>query len=490
MQFWYSLYRIILLLFQQQQLTSPIKRILLFLGGWFIVSSSFGQQINDNQCNSLPPGTLSGEFGLVNEVGCAPLQVGISNKQIVSVKNRYIFDYKGGSPDTYKTTTDSSFTYTKSGLYVVMKLSESSTGQLQRACKVVTVQNPTPPEFRVLICSNGTAALSITNHAITEYEEYVIEWGDGNVTIINKFNLFAQYRYQDNSSKTITVQGRHRVSNCVKKSSKTISLESNSKPATISKLEILDATTGELTISNPNLLELEVYRQEGAGVFKTLGTIVKNADEKVRVLVDTNKIFCYKIKPRDSCAATLESNVVCSSFIRITRESDANVVSIQPYLHPSEVKTMTVKRNDTVWWNPTVTQWFRPDNEGQCGKETCYRLEINTQDALIISNRICAEPPPSLCNPLGHLFVPDVFTPNGDGVNDLFEVKGEVDGDPQILIYDRWGSVIFHNSINVRNWNGAINGSPAPPGAYLYRINVTDKVGRTFVKRGTVSLLR
>lgn len=489
MQFWEKLYRIKILTIQQHH-SASIKRCSLLFGGFCIVFSSFGQQINDNQCNNLPPGTLSGDFGLVNEVGCAPLQVGISNKSIVSLKNRYIFDYKGGNPDTYKTSTDSNFTYTKSGLYIVMKLSETSSGQLQRACKVVTVQNRTAPEFKVLVCSNGSVNLRITNHAMTEYEEYVIEWGDGNVTLTNRLNLFAQYRYKDASAKQITVQGRHKISNCGEKSTQTISLETTNKPATLSKLEILDASTGELTIANPNELELELYRQEGGGGFRTLGTTVKNPVEKVKVLVDTNKIFCYMIKARDSCVASLESNVVCTAFLKVTPETEANVVGFIPYLYPSAVKSMAVKRNDAVWWNPTVTQFFKPDIEGQCGKEACYRLEITTSEASILSNKVCAEAPPVLCNPLGQLFVPDVFTPNGDGVNDLFEIKGEMDGEPQMLIYDRWGSVIFRNSVNVRHWNGLINGNSAPAGAYLYRINVTDKVGRTFVKRGTVSLLR
>lgn len=490
MQFWEKLYRIKFFIFQQLHSPSPIKRCLPLIGGWFIVFSSFGQQINDNQCNNLPPGTLSGDFGLVNEVGCAPLQVGISNKSIVSLKNRYIFDYKGGNPDTYKASTDSTFTYTKSGLYIVMKLSETPMGQLQRACKVVTVQNRTAPEFKVLVCSNGTVNLRITNHAVTEYEEYVIEWGDGNVTLTNRLNLFAQYRYRDVSPKKITVQGRHRISNCGEKSTQTISLETINKPAALSKLEMLDASTGELTITNPNELELEVYRQEGGGGFRTLGTIVKKTVEKVKVLVDTNKIFCYRIKARDSCVASLESNVVCTAFLKVNPEPEANVIRVTPYRYPSEIKSIAVKRNNAVWWNPAITQFFKSDTEVQCGKEACYRLELTTPEATILSNRVCVGPPPALCNLLGSLFVPDVFTPNGDGVNDLLEIKGEIEGDLQMLIYDRWGSVIFRSSVNVRHWNGAHNGTPAPAGVYLYLINVTDKIGRTFVKRGTVSLLR
>lgn len=490
MQFWEKLYHIRIVVLQQLSLVLSLRKHMLLMGVHFVFFSTFGQQIVDNQCNVIPPGELTGDFKLVNGVGCAPLRVKVSNQQIISVENRYIFDYKGGNPYAYNTTADSNFTYTKSGIYYVMKLSKTTAGVLQRACRVVTVQNRTAPEFKVLVCSNGSVNLRITNHAVTEYEEYVIEWGDGNVTIMNRLNLSAQYRYRDVSSKQITVQGRHRISNCGEKSTQTISLETINKPAAISKLEILDASAGELTISNPNELELELYRQEGGGTFRTLGTTVKNSVEKVKVLVDTNRMFCYKIKARDSCVAALESNVVCTAFLKVIPEPEANGISFTPYRNPSDVKSVAVKRNDVLWWKPAINQFFKSDTEGQCGKDACYRLEITTQGATILSNRICVGPPPSLCNLLGSLFVPDVFTPNGDGVNDLLEIKGEIDGESQTLIYDRWGSVIFRSSVNVRHWNGSINGSPAPAGVYLYHIKVTDKIGRTFIKRGTVSLLR
>ena len=151
---------------------------------------------------------------------------------------------------------------------------------------------------------------------------------------------------------------------------------------------------------------------------------------------------------------------------------------------------MTVFRNSVPWWSPGFTDLFRVDDKAECGKQSCYRLQLETKNGTVLSNTVCANPPPALCVDLSNVHVPDVFTPNGDGINDFFEVKGDASSDIQVLIYDRWGTPIFHNSINVRHWNGAINGQPAPSGPYFYRISVTDKIGRSFVKRGTVAILR
>lgn len=450
------------------------------------------QQITDNQCEN-QPGVGSGGMHITDPIGCIPHTVKVANNQTGSAKSRYIYDYKGGNPtnlQVYKLDTNTSFTYTKPGLYIIMQLSENAMGQPLRSCQWVTVQDPTPPAFRVLPCANGQVTLTISNHDLTQYEEYVIEWGDGNVAIINRLNLSAQYQYKDLAPKQISVQGRHSVSKCGGKSTRTVSLEIGTQPAVLSKLEILDANTAELTISNPNLFDLELYRQDGAGQFQSTGKVLKNEEEKTKVSIDTAKLFCYKLKPRDSCIAFLESNVLCVSFLTATPDVSYNTIAIGPYRYPSEVTKMTVLRNNTSWWNPGFSDLFRDDNQAECGKQTCYRLQMETRNGTILSNTVCIDPPPALCIALANVYVPDAFTPNGDGINDFFEVKGEVGSDIQVLIYDRWGTPIFHNSLNVLHWNGAINGQPAPSGPYFYRISVTDKIGRNFVKRGTVALLR
>lgn len=492
MQFWEKSYSGSVSLFQPLLLLKKAKRsslFCLFLGSTALASA---QQIADNQCDN-QPGVGSGGMRITDPVGCIPQTVKVANNQIGSTKSRYIYDYKGGNPNNsqvYKTDTVTSFTYTKPGLYIIMQLSESAFGQPLRSCQRVTIQDPIPPTFRVLPCENGKVTLTISNHDLTQYEEYVIEWGDGNVAIINRLNLSAQYQYKDLSPKQISVQGRHSVSKCGGKSARTVSLEIGTQSAVLSKLEVLDANTAELTISNPNLFDLELYRQDGAGQFQTTGKVLKNADEKTKVAIDTTKLFCYKLKPRDSCIASLESNVLCVSYLIATPDISHNTIAVEPYRYPSEITKMRVFRNNSPWWTPNFTDLFREDNQAECGKKTCYRLQLETRNGTVLSNTVCIDPPPALCVTLTNVYVPDAFTPNGDGVNDFFEVKGEATSEIQVLIYDRWGTPVFQNSINVRHWNGTVNGHPAPSGAYFYRISVTDKIGRNFVKRGSFALLR
>ncbi|WP_028521841.1 gliding motility-associated C-terminal domain-containing protein [Runella limosa] len=476
------------------RLLIPSKWSILCLVGWYVGLGStaiFAQQLPDNQCDNVL-GVGSGDFSISSEIGCAPFTVKVQNTQAGSIKSRYIYDYKGGNPNatSYKQDTTKNFTYTKAGVYTIMQLSESAQGQSLRACRQITIQDVTPPDFKVVPCENGKVTLTITNQTAAPYDEYVIEWGDGNIAIINRLNLTIDYQYPNAISKQITVQGRSLRSLCGGKSSKVVVLEIGAKLAKLDTLEILDATTAEIRVSNPNAIELELFRQEGAGTFVTTGTVFRADGEKVKVLVDTTKIFCYRVKPRASCIASLESNVLCVNFLKVAPTLEANIVSVSPYRRPTEVSKMTLVRNETPWWNPSITELYREDNSGDCNKQSCYRLQIDTRSGTILSNKVCVDAPPVLCVSLANVFIPDAFSPNGDGVNDLFEIKADPTTDVQVTVYDRWGAPVFQSTANQHFWNGSINGQPLPVGLYTYAVKVTDKVGRTFVKRGPVSLFR
>ncbi len=75
-------------------------------------------------------------------------------------------------------------------------------------------------------------------------------------------------------------------------------------------------------------------------------------------------------------------------------------------------------------------------------------------------------------------YIPNSFTPNGDGMNEVFLPKGFGVEDDQfrMVIYDRWGKIIFESTDQNVGWDGTIpeNGQPAPVGTYAWRIFVGD----------------
>ncbi|MBA2612021.1 MAG: gliding motility-associated C-terminal domain-containing protein [Bacteroidetes bacterium] len=89
--------------------------------------------------------------------------------------------------------------------------------------------------------------------------------------------------------------------------------------------------------------------------------------------------------------------------------------------------------------------------------------------------------------------VPNVFTPNGDGSNDIFFLKVTNLTDINALIFDRWGNKVFESNSNTGNiaWDGKnMSGKETAVGTYFYIIKGTGKDGKEYDQKGNVSLYR
>ena len=89
------------------------------------------------------------------------------------------------------------------------------------------------------------------------------------------------------------------------------------------------------------------------------------------------------------------------------------------------------------------------------------------------------------------LIIPSCFTPNFDGINDLFTVVAENLATFEMLIYNRWGELLFQTNSIDPGWLGfSDKGYSYPDGVYDYRINATGKDGQVYERSGSVTLIR
>ena len=101
-----------------------------------------------------------------------------------------------------------------------------------------------------------------------------------------------------------------------------------------------------------------------------------------------------------------------------------------------------------------------------------------------VSNAVSVEKPYAL-------YSPNAFSPDGDGINDLFKISGQGMNDFKIEIFNRWGQMVY-KSIDLSNgWDGTFKGKKLPTGTFVYKIK-TSKYGveQKLVKNGTVALVR
>ncbi len=90
------------------------------------------------------------------------------------------------------------------------------------------------------------------------------------------------------------------------------------------------------------------------------------------------------------------------------------------------------------------------------------------------------------------VFIPNVFSPNGDGINDVFLFKGIGIRNYNAVIYDRWGAQIYQwdNNRELEGWDGFYRGEPAQVEAYIYKIEVWDNKGKKHDFTSSFSLIR
>ena len=77
-------------------------------------------------------------------------------------------------------------------------------------------------------------------------------------------------------------------------------------------------------------------------------------------------------------------------------------------------------------------------------------------------------------------FIPNVFTPNGDGINEGFGPKGmQFTREYKFTIYNRWGEIVFYTEDPNETWDGLYQSKLCPIGVYIYKIDLRDIYGRT-----------
>jgi gliding motility-associated-like protein len=88
------------------------------------------------------------------------------------------------------------------------------------------------------------------------------------------------------------------------------------------------------------------------------------------------------------------------------------------------------------------------------------------------------------------LIFPTAFTPNGDGLNEIFFPVGNYQGEYELEIYDRWGKKIFHSFRPEDGWDGTVYGSITETGTYSYVYRYEDCSNRAAIGKGSIQLIR
>ncbi|MCB0693652.1 MAG: gliding motility-associated C-terminal domain-containing protein [Saprospiraceae bacterium] len=146
---------------------------------------------------------------------------------------------------------------------------------------------------------------------------------------------------------------------------------------------------------------------------------------------------------------------------------------LQPVLPPGALEWMWSDSFPDLQRPVSAEGWYTlmvTDSCGQTGKDSIYFSAV-------------------YCGPC-EWDIPNLFTPNGDGVNDVFRVFKTCDAVIHMKIFDRWGQVVFDETGPDPMWNGVARGVDQPMEVYAYVITLGGEGYAREVRRGDVTLVR
>lgn len=205
--------------------------------------------------------------------------------------------------------------------------------------------------------------------------------------------------------------------------------------------------------------------------------------DKPQVNPDTTTL--YKVKISNDCFSDYDSVlVIVDSIPKVTASNDTSIYrgaeteinaitnALNIEWSPKELissnifnSTIRVKPVDTTLYSVKVI-----DGNGCIGYDT-MRISVFGKNVLLI---------------------PTGFSPNGDGINDIFKVAKHLNVRKlnYFEVYNRWGEKVFSTNNIDQGWDGTINGQPCPSGSYNWQIQLTNYEKEKISQSGTLELIR
>jgi len=147
-------------------------------------------------------------------------------------------------------------------------------------------------------------------------------------------------------------------------------------------------------------------------------------------------------------------------------------------------------------WTPTMglINPTAPTTDCEVTDTTTYIIHAISQVGCSAFDTVVVVPwfpvPPTLVPPCGDLFLPDHFSPNGDGHNDMLCIMGGCIAEVEWNIQDRWGGPVFSTTAPEDCWDGTHRGAALPAGTYVYSLRVMRSNGEDVQRTGTITLTR
>lgn len=150
----------------------------------------------------------------------------------------------------------------------------------------------------------------------------------------------------------------------------------------------------------------------------------------------------------------------------------------------------------SVTGNATTYYWTPDNGTIACASctNTVVQPTVTTQYIVTASNSPYCKRRDSVLVKVdfvcGDFFIPNVFSPNGDGLNDDVNIHGFCIATFNLRIFNRWGELVFQTTDKTRGWDGTYRGKAMDTGVFVYSVDGITIENKPFSQKGNITLLR
>ncbi|WP_367390370.1 gliding motility-associated C-terminal domain-containing protein [Lewinella sp. LCG006] len=208
------------------------------------------------------------------------------------------------------------------------------------------------------------------------------------------------------------------------------------------------------------------------------------------VVVTPSNTTTFTVSATNEFGCTGEASTLVTVF---QLQPPLSVTPAIDTLRPGESITLMATDDPSYnyFWSPasSLSATDIPNPVASPEETTTYELVITDANGctnqvevlLVVFDAPCMAP---------YIFVPNAFTPNGDNLNDVLRVEGNVIDEFYFVIYNRWGEEVFATNSQSDGWDGTYKGKELSSDVYGYYLEVSCFGGERYTAKGNVTLLR
>ncbi len=437
------------------------------------------------------------EFSTDTTIGCRWLKfrlhdVTVNDTVNKSVGESWLWDFGDGSTDTVKTPEH---IYTKTGKYDIRLIYSNGfctdTFSQSQAVEIIDAPRPGFALSSSSYCSPFT--LSIQDTSQGQVSNYHYDFGDGSTS-----TLASPSHYYPVAGNYKIIQTLTGPTGCVTSDSAGLHL----RPG-FDGTEPINSLTAN--VWNDHAIEISWRRHNSATSYVVDRSRNDTDYSQLAQTPDTvfsditarpdKEVYLYRVKGKDSCGRSSLPGLKLKNIL-LTGQSFGNDYCVLQWTAFEQWQNgvreyqllMVDSTGEQSLIISTSKRTYRDDNyfSGESPYRKCYRIRAvenggNLQAS--VSNLQCL-PYETI------LWVPNTFSPNNDGLNDVFRVAGISIKSISLYVFNRWGQQVFEGHDKNEGWPGTYKDKPVEQGVYYYHVIFTSGSGKNGSYSGTVHLIR